>query len=410
MTYLVLNRRRILDRLLGWFPAAAEELVVLTAPGPAKAVDVQEYVRRVRHLEVADDYESARVDQRIEELCREHRVEAILHTAEIDIIRAARIGGWLGLHGQSMESATAYRDKYVMKDHAARGGMQVAPMRRIDDVASLRAFAEEHGFPVVVKRVDGAASAGMGVAADEAELEELTAPWSNGVPRRPMLAESWIEGDLYHVDGLMRESTVLFSWPSRYLHTQWRSKSQSLSQLTGMLHPTDPMAPRLQAAARRVVAALPPSSVALPFHAEFFHTPVDHVALCEIACRAGGILIVDAFEHAFGLNLYEAGLKGQALRFDEIRWRDLPDRHGNGWFMPLRGRLLEIPDHCPLPTACSYRRIGTAGASYDDPTSIGDVIAEVVFRIDGTDTCADLRAVDDWWHDSARWETHGALA
>src|SRR5215472_5899506 len=201
MTYLVLNRRRILDRLPVWFPDAAENLVVLTTPGPVRSVDADAYSRRVRHIEVAQDYESARVERRIEELAREYRVQAILHTAEIDIMRAARIGARLGLPGQSLESATAYRDKHVMKQGAASGGVPVAPMRPVQDAAGVQEFAREHGFPVVVKLRDGAAGKGMAVAADEAELAGLIAAWPGGVPPRPMLAESWIEGDLYHVDG-----------------------------------------------------------------------------------------------------------------------------------------------------------------------------------------------------------------
>ena len=408
MTFLVLNRRRILDRLPKWFPDAAEQLVVVTAPGPVPAAGEQ-LREKFRHLEIARDYESAATEDRIEVLCRRHRVTAILHTAEIDILRAARIGAKLGLPGQSVASATAYRDKDVMKQHAADAGLQVAAMRRVESVADLDEFAARHGFPVVLKRIDGAAAAGMGVAAGPAQLRDLTASWNGGHPPRPMLAESWIDGDLYHVDGVMHDGRVLFDWPSRYLYTNWRSRAESLSLLTGMLPAGDPLTPRLRDAARRVVEALPHSAVPLPFHAEFFHTPADEVVLCEVACRAGGALIVDAFEHGFGINLYEAGLKGQAGRFGEISWRAAPDRYGNGWFMRRRGRLLAIPESCPLPAACHYRPLAVPGAGYAEPSSIGDVVGEIVFRLDGPDVAAELAAVDRWWESGVRWESSDAL-
>lgn len=404
MTYLLLNRRRILNDLPTWFPDSADELVVFTARGAALPRDIEALRPRVRHLEVVDDYEGVTADERIRELAKEFQVEAVLLTAEIDVLRVARLREELDLPGQRTASATAYRDKHVMKSHAAAAGLRVAAMSPIGHTGDLTAFAAEQGFPVVVKRLAGAASLGMHVLEDDAALTSLTATWQDGRAPEPVLAERWIEGDLFHVDGIMRAGEVLLSWPSRYLHTQWASASRSANELGGMLAGSDPLFERLRRHTAAVIAALPPAPEELPFHAEFFHTPDDEIVLCEIACRPGGGEIVAMFEHAFGFNLYEAALKGQAGRYDEISIRAEPRRHGWGWLPRQRGVLRELPASAPFPSVCWYTATGEVGASYEAPRSMADIIARMVFTVDGDDVVPELRLLDEWWRRTVRWK------
>ncbi len=60
MTFLLLNRRRILDQLPVWFPRSRDELVVFTARSATQGVDLGALGGRLRHLEVVDDYEGPR--------------------------------------------------------------------------------------------------------------------------------------------------------------------------------------------------------------------------------------------------------------------------------------------------------------------------------------------------------------
>ncbi|WP_410575609.1 acetyl-CoA carboxylase biotin carboxylase subunit family protein [Amycolatopsis sp. cmx-4-61] len=391
MKFLVLNRRRILDRLHHWFPPG--ELVVLTASSALGGADPGGF----HHLEVVEDYDSPATDTRIERLAEKFAVDAVLLTAEIDVLRAARLRERLGLPGQGIESAVAYRNKYVMKTGAAAAGIPVAAMRPVTRPEEVAEFAAEHGYPVVVKRFDGAAAMGMHVYRSEAGLPP------DGWPA-PMLAEQWIEGDLCHVDGVMRAGEVLLSWPSRYLHSQWASASESANELGGMLSRQDPLFEPLRKATARVIAALPPAPDALPFHAEFFATPDGELVLCEIACRAGGGEIVEMFERAFGVNLYEAGLKGQAGRYDEISWRAEPRRHGWGWMPRRAGVLLEIPAKPASEAVCSYSVSGIPGTEYAAPRGMADVIARMVFTMDGADVRPELHALDEWWSRTTRWD------
>ena len=72
---------------------------------------------------------------------------------------------------------------------------------------------------------------------------------------------------------------------------------------------------------------------------------------CEIACRVGGLRIIDAYGLSFGVNLYEAGLKGQAGRSNEVEFRESGERIGMATFVPQQGVLRSIPSSWARPGA-----------------------------------------------------------
>ncbi|MBC2879510.1 MULTISPECIES: ATP-grasp domain-containing protein [Streptomyces] len=393
MASLLLNRRPILSDVPGWLPAAS--LVVVTAAPAAAGVPLGGF----RHVETVPDYEDdAAVDRVIDALCRDHRVERVLTTAEIDVVRAARARERHGLPGQSVESALAYRDKYRMKRLAARGGVPVAPMARVRDTDGVRSFAARHGFPVVVKPADGGGSVGVRVLRDASAAARL--PAGEG-----LLVERFVDGVVCHVDGLMAGGRVLHAVASRYLHSNLDTAVRGLPSVSGMLPADEPVAKRLCAAAADTVAALPPVVEVTAFHAEFFHTPDDGIVLCEIACRPGGCGIPQAYELTTGVQPYAAQLRGQAGRISGVEVAGGRPRHGWAWFPPRAGVLRCLPASCPLPGTVRYTACGRVGARYRGPASSTDRVAELVFRVDDARPLEDvLREVDDWWAGAVRWE------
>jgi len=409
MTWLVLNHRPILHRLGEWFPDDTRNMVVFTDRSALDGSSLQQLSRRFRKLIVTDDYELRDEPERLERLCSECGVTRVLTTAERDLVRAARLREKFGLPGQTVESALAYTNKHIMKSMAAAAGVPVADMRCAACGAELLEFAESHGFPVVVKPISGGGSVGIAVCDNSAALTRVAHAWDEqrqaGRGEGELLVEAWVEGDLYHVDGVMDHGRVVQSWPSWYLTPPLQKLVSGAHVAGGMVRDDHPAFQLLQEATARVVGALPAPPGQHPFHAEFFVSESGQLSLCEIACRAGGGAIPLAHERSFGFNLHHLDLAGHAGRSVPITaWPPRP-RHGYAEPAPKSGALMSAPKRCPLPQSVYYELIGRVGRRYTLPQYSNDYVALVLFTLCGEDMAEELRAVLRWWESEVEWST-----
>ncbi|MEV8457188.1 hypothetical protein AB0467_31895 [Streptomyces sp. NPDC052095] len=403
-TFLVLNTKKILDRLPEWFPEAAQELIVVSSRGALDGAGFPDMARLFRHLHIVEDFDRPSLEDELVALCRQFGVQRVLSTGERDLLRAARLRERLGLPGQSLECATAYRDKYVMKTTLAAHGIPVAPMRRLLRAEDLTEFAAEAGFPLVLKRLDAGGSNGTRVLWDEAGLREFAREWTPGRPGGPQLAEAWVEGEFYQINGLMDSGKVLLGQPSYHPYSDWFSVAYDAPGMSGMMPEEHPLSDRLRRTAADVVGALPPVPAVCAFQVEFFHTPDDRLVVCETASRMGGSMAVDTHEATLGVNMHGASLLGQAGRGDQVRISPSGQRQGYARFPPARGVLRRLPTECPLPRTLRYAAFGEEGRAYDGSTALGPSLADLVFSLSGPDIVAEMREAEEWWDANVVWE------
>ncbi|MEU9123237.1 hypothetical protein AB0C96_25790 [Streptomyces sp. NPDC048506] len=321
---------KALPLLHTWLPDSAERVVVLTTRAVAGTLDPAGRSRRFRHVEVAERYDAPAVELGAERLHARFGFERIATVAETDVLRAARLRGRLGVTGQSEESATAFRDKYVMKRRAARAGIPVAPMAPVTAALDIAAFADAQGYPVVVKPRMSSPSARARRIDDEAALLDFV---RTGTVRRPdgvpggWLVESYVTGELCRVDGMMAGDRLVHAWPSAYARGGADPYSRRDRTRSVLLDASDPRTAALRAFAAETVRALPSPSEPTGFCAEIFVGPDGSMTLCEIACRAGGSGITAAYQRAFGVHLLAESLRGQCgvpLALDAQPGRSLP--------------------------------------------------------------------------------------
>jgi biotin carboxylase len=123
---------------------------------------------------------------------------------ELEQHHAARIAAALGLPMHDLDTVTVVHDKALMRQRLRAAGVDDTPAAIVLSVAAAMAFADEHGYPLIAKPVDGAGSTGIArihSAADvPAALERAGAKsqWSSGA----VLLERLLSGPQFSVEAI----------------------------------------------------------------------------------------------------------------------------------------------------------------------------------------------------------------
>jgi hypothetical protein len=283
-----------------WLAEVADQVTLLTS---AKAAGGYEgSLGRVVAVEEYSD--GTEMPMALDELCRTVQVERIVHVTEEDVLRAAKARDAHGIAGLSYADALPFRDKLVMKEQVARSGDVAVPaFAAVQSRDEAVRFGDEHGWPIVVKPRLGYASTNVRLVRSAEELTDDLPP--------SFMAEEYIPGAVYHVDGVFADGKIVYSCPSRYVNT-CLSFQDSVPLGSVQLDPDDPRAIALMSFAESVAAALPPGDRA-PFHLEVMeHETSGRLYFCEIACRLGGGHIPQALTLRTGINPARAWIRHQA--------------------------------------------------------------------------------------------------
>lgn len=356
--------------------ASREHLEALGERVPA----VHGYTR----VEALDGYHvSGRVEARALSLAREYQVEYVVAAQERDMERAAQLREILDLPGQRLESAVPFRDKLVMKSLVRDAGLPVAPFADVECAVDVVAFAEQHGFPMVLKPRNGGGSIGLRIVESREDLDRYLAEefdlYLAGQPN--LMAEAYVPGKMCHVDGLVVDGEVVFACPSQYQYALATFAVDHGPRLDVTLDPGSALAQRLLAFTDGVLGALPAPSH-FPFHAEVFHTPDDELLLCEVACRPGGAGIRDVMATLYGIDPMEYWMRAQV-------GLDLPGVDGGARMTPRcmagqlllmkrPGRVVEVPPRADFPWIEKQRTYVHPGQELGPSTYSGDFMASFV--------------------------------
>jgi biotin carboxylase len=272
---------------------------------------------RFRHTEEIADYDhGALVARRAAQLIEQHGLRRVVAVGEVDIGRAAALRERYGMPGQDPAGAAVYRDKWLMKKAAEAAGIPVARHRLVSGAGELAAFTADHGLPVVVKPRTGAGSIGLAVLRDAEDTRrflaarEAAGDYLDPAGEVAWLAERFVPGSMFHIDGVVLEGRVVTLWPSHYRYALAAFAEDLSGRRDVALAPDDPLTGRLTAFGERVLAAFG-GPADFSFHIEVFRTPQDELVLCEAACRPGGAGIRDMHRAMFGLDPAETMVRAQ---------------------------------------------------------------------------------------------------
>ena len=326
-----------------WLREETGRLLVVTArgvdPGPGflEAETVPDY------------FDDASVLRAARRLCERYEVTRVLVLAEVDIERAALLREELGVPGQRPGSASAYRNKVLMKELAAGGGIGVPTFAPISSEADITVFMAAHPGPVVVKPRGGSGSAGVTVLRGPEDLLSVADRIRSG----DYEVEEFISGRLCHVDALQVNGEPVVAVPSVYTDGGCLSHWTDSGNGSWTLEPHDPLHARLVAETWRLVDVLP-AAPSLFVHAEFFVANAKEIVLCEVAGRVGGTPIPAMLEVVLGLDprhlwaRVECGLSVDLEAVGE-HTRSAP-LVANFGLPPRNGRITRVPLEPPVGT------------------------------------------------------------
>ena len=229
-----------------------------------------------------------------------HRIEA---TVEAHIMATARVREACGIPGTSVRTAHLCRDKPAMKDVLRAGGIPTAASTGASSEGEVRAFAEQVGFPLIVKPRDAAGASGTSKVDDWDQLSHVVR--QAGFDRGASVAvEEFVEGhegfyDTITIGGNVAHEFVTHYYPNvlEAMRTRWISPQFIATNRID----SAPAYAEIKDLGRRVLPLLGIETSAT--HMEWFYGPKG-LRFSEIGCRPPGVRAWDLYGAGNDLDLY----------------------------------------------------------------------------------------------------------
>ncbi len=232
-------------------------------------------------------------------------VDRIEATIEAHIMATAQVREACTIPGTSVRTAWLCRDKPSMKQVLREGGVPTAASAAADSAAEVRAFAEQVGYPLILKPRSGAGAADTMRADDAAGLEHALGIFGEH-GAESIAVEEFIEGHEGFYDTITVNGRVAVDFVSHYfpnvldaMRTRWISPEFiSTNRIDSA-----PEYAGLREMGRRVNAALGIETSAT--HMEWFFGPKG-LKFSEIGCRPPGVGAWDLYSAGNEMDVYRA--------------------------------------------------------------------------------------------------------
>jgi hypothetical protein len=229
-------------------------------------------------------------------------VQRLIGVLEQLQVPLAQVREHLGIEGIDVATAHNFRDKAQMKSVLRAAGVPCARHRLADSASAAIRFADEVGFPLVVKPPAGAGAKSTFRLDDADDLRV----WLEAAPPaadRVALLEEFLTGDEGTYDSVMVDGTLVWDSISNYLPTPLDVLRNPWIQWA-VLMPRDVAGPEYSDVRQIALTALRALGLSTGLtHLEWFRRPDGTVAVSEVAVRppGGGITSMLCYAHDFDL-------------------------------------------------------------------------------------------------------------
>jgi len=234
-------------------------------------------------------------------LARSERIDRIVPLDEFDLEMAAVLREHLALPGMGSTATLSFRDKLRMRMQADEAGIDVPSFTSLVNDAAIGEWTSRVPPPWILKPRGDAATKGI------RRIDEPSQLWPTldalGDRRSFFLLERFIEGDVFHVDGIVDNGRLVFGEAHGYARPPFEVTRGGGLFMSRTLERQADIARSLLGLTGELVATLGIARGAV--HAEFIRGRAESDPLfLEIAARVGGAHIADMVEAASGVNLW----------------------------------------------------------------------------------------------------------
>jgi carbamoylphosphate synthase large subunit len=269
---------------------------------PLDALDPELKSWLYRYEQISSVTDEAALHAAVKRVQSREWVDRLEATIEAHVLAAARVREACTIPGTSVRTAFLCRDKPAMKEVLRSAGVPCARSTGTGSAQEVRAFAEEVGYPLILKPRDSAGAAGAYRVQNHAELEQAIS--ATGVDRgRPTAIEEFIEGHEGFYDTLAIDGVVVHDFISHYfpnvleaMRTRWISPQVVVTNRVD-----NPGYGELRELGTRVIRELGIGTSAT--HMEWFFGPRG-LKFSEIGCRPPGVSVWDIYGAANDFDLY----------------------------------------------------------------------------------------------------------
>ena len=258
---------------------------------------------------VRDFSQGSTLESVIQAILNENEISQVISVDEYSVHIAAKIRRKIGLKGLQPDQAIKFRDKLAMKQALAATSIRVPRVFSSQEILSQQVV-----FPLVAKPRSLAGSLGVKVIHTADQLTDLLGTLSKDsfseehsfvdMSEQQYQFEEYIQGRLFHIDGLVHDSKVLFFKVAEYLGTPLSFlHGEPLGSIT--LENSEEWRDFLD----QVVKGLSVPDGA--FHLESFKNDRNEPIFLEIAVRMGGGPIYKTSLEVYGIDLLLSHLQLQ---------------------------------------------------------------------------------------------------
>lgn len=359
------------------------------------------------HVEFFNKYPSNdMVEIKVLEYATRYEIENIVPMTEADVFRCVMLKEKLGITGMSFEDAQAFRNKLVMKEIALVNDITVPRFKKIASSLDLIDFVKEVGYPFIIKPIQGRGSLDTFRISNQEEMYQFfDSGFISDTSRYPdLLAEEYLEAEIYHIDGLRLNNETKVMSISKYVNNCLSFVNGSyLGSYT--LTSNNPLRKRLAVFVEELIEIYPFPQHTI-FHIEVFVDNDNNISLCEVACRLGGNGINDEVRLQQGFDIKMEFIKAECGLKSEMVSNDVTFKVAGRLLIPPRnGKLVSIPTVCTDDSVIKYQARGKEGHLYKKMAMSNDEIANFLIKSGNeTEMCEKINQLAYWFNQQVVWE------